>query len=595
VPAAAPPTGIPVAVGDTVVSPDDVARVNAPPSQPPIASLGDLRDRIQQGDISTLKTLAPGPDAGLIERGARYGAMVGVHGLASLAQWPINALMGLGQGTGGLTIDPATNTLNQTPEGLAALQLFAPGAGVAGGRDVQFSGADAFKREAPSFLERQGDMRPMPVTLNELNAAINRVPPEQYGPPAPSTNQMAPRVGPDGSLIAPGEPAPAGAAPTPATAAAMTPQEVAINRSQAENTKLLEQQQPGVQDLNLYVDGSHPTVAQIEQTVNASREDKTLRNLNTEVSQEAREVADRNNTARQIHYGDNAGSQFDVNAATKARDDQLEADIGAAFRRKGQADAQPIVDVGQSILNGPDGKIDPVVRVVKNVTDKLYDADGNLETDPAKLWGVRKQINFLLSKEAAIETPSNQAAARQLMQLRNAVDAAIEPAAPGFGDAISNYAAASRPIDAMELLQAREPKLYDSLNRMQYSKVQQMMREAVAARHPDAPLNPWQSLSDDQMQRLWALRDDLRRSASAEDLARASGSDTVPNAIDVAKQYSGVALSAVPVLGPMAYRAKAALAPILDAAAARRQRARGMQMQYPDPAKYQLRNPLAPP
>jgi hypothetical protein len=122
-----------------------------------------------------------------------------------------------------------------------------------------------------------------------------------------------------------------------------------------------------------------------------------------------------------------------------------------------------------------------------------------------------------------------------------------------------------------------------------------MMREAVAARHPDAPLNPWQSLSDDQMSRLWALRDDLRRSASAEDLARASGSDTVPNAIDVAKQYSGVALSAVPVLGPMAYRAKAALAPILDAAAARRQRARGMQMQYPDPDKYQLRNPLAPP
>ena len=175
----------PEAVGDTVVSPDDMARVNAPPANPPITSLSDLRDRIQQGDISTLKSLAPGPDAGPIESGARYAAMTGVHGLASLAQWPINALMGLGQGTGGLTIDPATNRLNQTPEGLAALQLFAPGAGVVGGRDVQFSGANAFKREAPSTLEQAGITKPPPVTLEELRAAINRV-------PEPPQNQMMP-------------------------------------------------------------------------------------------------------------------------------------------------------------------------------------------------------------------------------------------------------------------------------------------------------------------------------------------------------------------------------------------------------------------
>ena len=82
---------------------------------------------------------------------------------------------------------------------------------------------------------------------------------------------------------------------------------------------------------------------------------------------------------------------------------------------------------------------------------------------------------------------------------------------------------------------------------------------------------------------------------AAEDLARASGSDSVPNMIDVAKQYAGVGMSAIPVLGPMAYRAKAALAPILDARAARQQRARGMQMQYPDPNKYQFQNQFGPP
>jgi hypothetical protein len=102
--------------------------------------------------------------------------------------------------------------------------------------------------------------------------------------------------------------------------AAMSPHEVATNRSNAENVKLLENQQPGVQDTNVYVEGNFPTEAQIEQTVHTSREDKTLRNLNTDVSQEAREVADRANTNREAHYENNAKSQFDVDAATVARD-----------------------------------------------------------------------------------------------------------------------------------------------------------------------------------------------------------------------------------------------------------------------------------
>ena len=175
-PPSAQPAAPPIAVGDTVVSADDADRINAPPANPPITSLTDLRDRIQQGDISALKWLAPTPDAGPIERGARYAAMVGVHGLASLAEMPINTLMGLAQGpSGAVTINPATNTLGLTPEAMTTTQMLTPGVGY-GGRDVRFSGADAFKREAPSTLERAGVMKPAPVTLEELNAAINRVP-----------------------------------------------------------------------------------------------------------------------------------------------------------------------------------------------------------------------------------------------------------------------------------------------------------------------------------------------------------------------------------------------------------------------------------
>jgi len=593
-------------LADVITSPDALA-ADIPQSQTPTPpfSVTALRDKIRDLDMSAIRGLAPGPGASEPEKIMRQGLATGVHLGAGLLQTPLNMFIGMTQTPtlfgdnpdNAVTIDPETNRLGVTPEALQAGSL--------GARPLMFGGMPIGPPRNQMLLSAPTPKPPPPAPSPE---AIPMPAPKLWyetaydrggQPPAPAFEPQVTMRQPDAASqpAAPDatvQPASVGAAGTPASSAAIPAPEAAAARAVAEKSKLLEQQQPGVSDLNQYVENSNPTVAQIEQTVNASREDKMLRNLNTDVSQEARQVADRNNTARQTHYADNAGSEYDVLAATQARDAQLNTDIASAFRNKGTADAQPVADLGRSILNGPDGKIDPVVRVVNNVMDKLRDRAGNLETDPETLWGVRKQINFLLSKEAAIENPSNATAARQLMQLRDAVDAAIEPAAPGFRAALKNYSDASRSIDAMELLQGRESKLYDSQNRMQYSKVQQMMKEAVAARHPDAPLNPWQSLSDDQMQKLWALRDDLRRSASAEDLARASGSDSVPNAIDIARQYAGVGLSSLPVLGPMAYRAKAALEPLLAARAARQQRARGMEMQYPDPQKYPLRNQMGP-
>ncbi len=478
----------------------------------------------------------------------------------------------------GATIDPATNTLGVTPETAAMGALAVPEIRGVRGTPVPPLSPEAARVAEVSAAARQPPPPQTVPTLSTITDAIRRA--DRPAGPTPES---------------PAEAGPAGAQVTPPREAALTPREADINRSNAEQQKLLERQEPGVPDNNIYVEGNHPTEAEIEQTVHAAREMKNLRNVNVDVSQSSRELADQKSQNRQGHYADIAGSQFDKLNAETARDQQLSQDIGAVFRNKTEADAQGVVDVGNAILDGPDGKVDPVVRVVKNVLGKLTDRTGQLESDPEKLWGVRKQINLLLSKEAAIENPTNQAAVRQLMQLRNAVDAAIEPAAPGFHAALQRYAEASRPIDAMELLQGRESRLYDNQNRMQYSSVQRMLKEAVAARHPDAPLNPWKSLSDEQMQRLFQLRDDLRRSASAEDLARAGGSDTVPNAVDVAKSFAGTIGSSLPILGPMGLRAKAALDPLIGRYAAAKQQRRGMEMLYPDPARYPPRNALGPP
>jgi hypothetical protein len=86
----------------------------------------------------------------------------------------------------------------------------------------------------------------------------------------------------------------------------------------------------------------------------------------------------------------------------------------------------------------------------------------------------------------------------------------------------------------MTALQDIEPKLYDAQNRMGYNKVQTMMRQIVDSRQAPG-LNPFKSMPDDTMQQLWNLRDDLRRSASAQELARTPGSDTAQNAWDAVK------------------------------------------------------------
>jgi hypothetical protein len=203
-----------------------------------------------------------------------------------------------------------------------------------------------------------------------------------------------------------------------------------------------------------------------------------------------------------------------------------------------------------------------------------------------------------MSKEATAGDPKNVRAMAQLQQIKGALDDVIEPAAPGFQQYLDNYSSASRPIDTMQALQGFENKLYDGQNRMTYNKVQTMMRQVVDS-HAAPGLNQFKSIPDDTMQQLWNLRDDLRRSASAQELARVPGSDTTQNAWDIARQigtqgalHVGANLLS-PGIGSLVLQgAHAAAKPILSARRAQQATARGMELLHPTTP---LRNPLISP
>jgi hypothetical protein len=244
------------------------------------------------------------------------------------------------------------------------------------------------------------------------------------------------------------------------------------------------------------------------------------------------------NARRKAFFQETAGSDVTQGIAMRDADTNIQNGLTAAFDYGGRVDPQGIVDAIQAERDAPAGKLPPVQAVMKTVEQALQKADGSgLETDPRQVYGVRRVINFLQSKRGIAENPAYGDADVQaaLVRVKTALDAAMEPAAPGFGQAISNYADAQKAIEAREALQAKEPTLYDDKGFMQFSRMHRFMRDIIQSRDPNAPLNPYQSLTEDQMNRLKSLHDDLMRVATADELAKARGSDTVMSALDVIK------------------------------------------------------------
>ena len=325
----------------------------------------------------------------------------------------------------------------------------------------------------------------------------------------------------------------------PASLALLTPEEEALYGSVADKQWLYKSMTPGEADSTEYIPGISPTMAQREQTVQAARDTKTARNLSPAADQAERELLDEHNTKRKDFYQQTAGSDVTQGIAIDAADKNINDALGAAFNAGGTVDHQPITRAIQAELNSPNGKLPAVKAVMKTISDAMQKADGSgLETDPTQVYGVRRVINFLQSKNGIAENPAYGARDVQaaLIRVKDAIDGAIEPAAPGFRKAIADYSTAQRAIEAQEALQKAEPKLYDDKNRMQYSRFHRFMNEVIQSRDRAAPLNPYQSFTEGQMARLKSLHDDLFRVANAEDLARAKGSDTAMNFMDAIKE-----------------------------------------------------------
>jgi hypothetical protein len=443
----------------------------------------------------------------------------------------------------GMTADTTTGRFGTTPEMGSAINLLAG----AGARPLRFGSPVAetplIEREAPLSPEFKAN-----ALTPEAQATATRPPtaptsPTGIAPPATGAGVAPPATGA-------GVAQPAGAMVTPPPAAARTAREIGHGNTVADEEWLNTPQQPGVRDTRVLVGGNTPTLAEQEQTVTTARELKRLRNDHTEVSQEERQLLHDASENRKTAFKEAVPSDLTLNADEAAAGKKIESDLQSVWANKGKADAAPVNAQITTELSGSAGDLPPVKSAMGQVSSSLENAGD----DPQAMYRTHRLINYLQSKQGQVANPGYGAADVQaaLTRVKGVLAQQIDTAAPGFASAMKSYSDTIGPIRAAQALNERYSDLFDTRGYMNFNSVHRLMKDIIQAGHPDAPTSDLRGISDFQLQQLKNIHDDLRRSASAQDLAKAYGSDTAQNVMDIIKGV-GKTAGSLAVRGAAAY------------------------------------------
>jgi hypothetical protein len=265
--------------------------------------------------------------------------------------------------------------------------------------------------------------------------------------------------------------------------------------------------------------------------MSASAEHKVLYNTDPDYKERFDAVVRENNGVMTHDLID--GLIGDANSRKAAMDeaDKLMPGPVGLFHDQRPVDAQPIVDEINDILNGPKGKLDAVKTTLGRVLASLYDKNGQLETLPSMLKGVRDNINHKLYDN----TPSDEGAAArnsrdQLKAVQSVVDGVISEGVPGtkYQDYLKNLSAALGQVDKLDFLQKylTGPKqLTGPDGLLQLNKVQQMLKDIEA--HHDDETGGAKQLTMPEINRIEAVRNELQAKDLLDRRMKVPGSPTV--------------------------------------------------------------------
>lgn len=152
---------------------------------------------------------------------------------------------------------------------------------------------------------------------------------------------------------------------------------------------------------------------------------------------------------------DPMADQSKAKTFAEQRPEQLAADRDAAAlpllrqaEQRGVAvDAKPVADLIDGML--AKDKRPAVTSALKQARQMLNAAGSDqLDTSVSGLYETRKAINDII--EGRTDSPTGRYATRELVQVRDALDAQINAVAPEFGQYLQTYRSASRPLDVFK-------------------------------------------------------------------------------------------------------------------------------------------------
>lgn len=512
--------------------------------------------------------------AGAAIAGLGSGALRGIQGAAAQVgqELPTVNLGKAGEGTGGVG-----GYLRESLSSLADPQMAA--------RDIA-AGPEAFMG-SPDMLARS------PITAREVQArdgvpimeAWNRAHAENTAAarPAEAIAAIGNATDIDGAIAAAGKAAEAPAATTPMddlltkppeeVAPVLEPQSVGAaasrdmtnpnvadistadmkaNRRVAEMGEILAP--PQSNDSMIYVPGSFPTLAERSGDPVVSQYENLLRQRKPDQFVGDGKILTENNKARVTLYDDNTVPDTTLNSMRDDRLTQWTADSKAILPSAKPVDFTPAYDWVQEQLNDPKIQENDAVRsVLENFRDRLVDDNGDLKTNPAAAWGMHDNLQNQLAKakDPLNATSAERYAQSQILEAKGLVDQALNVATDNkFQNALSNYAEASKAINAGVLLNDFRPKLTNMSGELQPAAFHRFVVN-LAKERGDPGIDPSMDISDQTMRALINIDTDMKRAGLIK-LGAATNSST--NLLGALAEKAGLnaahsIVSKVPVVG----------------------------------------------
>lgn len=431
----------------------------------------------------------------------------------------------------------------------------------AGGKSVAEGGpaaadTNALLQQRVAQVAQEAKLPPPPQTvptLSTLTDAIRRAdtqPSRSAAAEAPGASTAAPEAKPAAAEGPQPQAAGAQATPPGQTSQAQTAKQAQADRitnlEKQSATKAPERANAQGKDTAKYVEDVEPLHASIDpqakvkvgdQEVRLADAHQALMNTDGEYEAFVKGKQQENNDIMSGKIRDMAGDANAIQKAEDAREALGDTMRDAALKNAKPVDAQPLVDHIDDVLRRGGNKDPAVTGVLNDIKSRLYEGNapmvsgkaGKLESDPNVLYSLRQAISKQLSTKGMAANPQMGLARAEVTDFMGRLDSQIEKGAPGYKAYMDAYADASKGIDQMRALQnytSGSKSVFNNrtgtleLNRVQ-GAIDGLIKDMKAK-----GVNPAKHVTDDQMQTLFSVRDQLARDNALNEASATRGSPT---------------------------------------------------------------------